>query len=258
METLSGATEVKQLWQSALGFLTQELQADRGVILHDELWDGEYAVADVRGVHPDEVWSGAALDLVLVRSVCKKKVPEIRTPQNQEHTALCVPILHEGRVLGLLYAHRLQANRPFDQGNLERTFAYANSLAPVLLRLCPPPAAPAEESYQPVAAEVPKVVGGRFEVLKQVMLGRFSTLYEAQDKATGTPLRLRRLDLESATREARLQTLREGRLLARLQHRNLPKVMEVIEDKTGIYLVLEEFQGRTLEEVVKTSGPVPP
>lgn len=258
METLSGATDVKQLWQNALGFLTQALQADRGVILHDELWDGEYAVADVWGVHPDEVWSGAALDLVLVRSVCKKKAPEIRTPNNQEHTALCVPILNEGRVLGLLYAHRLQAGRPFSPQDLERAFAYAQQIAPVLLRLAPPPAAPVEESFEPVAMEVPKVVGGRFAVLGQVMLGRFSTLYEAEDKATGTPLRLRRLDPEGASREARLQTLREGRLLARLQHRNLPRVMEVIEDRTGIYLVLEEFSGRTLEEVVKTTGPVPP
>ncbi len=258
MDTLSNATDLKQLWQGALDYMTGTLQADRGVILHDELWDGEYAVADVRGVHPDEVWSGAALDLVLVRSVCKKKAPDLRTPSNLEHTALCVPILHEGRVLGLLYAHRSKPQQAFDIEALERTHLYAQKMTPALLRMAPPPEAASQESFETQPVEVPKLVGGRFVVHRQMMLGRFSTLYEAEDRSNGTPLRLRRLDPESATREARMQTLREGRLLARLQHRNLPRVMEVIEDRTGIYLVLEEFSGRTLADVVKSDGPQPP
>jgi len=94
------------------------------------------------------------------------------------------------------------------------------------------------------------LVGGRFALQKPLLVCRFSTLYEALDRATGTPLVLRKLEGSDATsREARLQTLREGRFLARLVHRNLPKVLEVVEDGGQVYLVLEEFSGRSLEQV---------
>lgn len=42
--------------------------------------------------------------------------------------------------------------------------------------------------------------------------------------------------------------VREGRFLSRLQHRNLPRVQRNRKDRGGVYLVLEEFEGATLEQ----------
>ncbi|MEW6281407.1 MAG: ATPase, T2SS/T4P/T4SS family, partial [Candidatus Eremiobacterota bacterium] len=99
------------------------------------------------------------------------------------------------------------------------------------------------------------VVAGRFEVRGLLLEGRHSSLYRAMDRATGSPMVLRRLQ-EGATEEARQQLLREGRLLARLQHRNLPRILEVMEDQGRVVLVGEELAGRTLAAYVAEVGPV--
>ncbi|MBI3924755.1 MAG: Flp pilus assembly complex ATPase component TadA [Armatimonadetes bacterium] len=96
-----------------------------------------------------------------------------------------------------------------------------------------------------------RVVGGRYLILDEMMLCRFSTLYRAMDRVNGSPVVLRKLEESvggEARREARLQTLREGRLLSRLKHQNLPEVHEVLlEDEGDLYLVLEEIKGQPLD-----------
>jgi type IV pilus assembly protein PilB len=94
------------------------------------------------------------------------------------------------------------------------------------------------------------LVGGRYIVKDELMNCRFSTLYIAEDRVDGVPVVLRRLELPDSNPdeyfEARLQILKEGRLLSRLSHQNLPRVQEFIEDKGSMYLVLEEVAGQTL------------
>ena len=62
---------------------------------------------------------------------------------------------------------------------------------------------------------------------------------------------LRPLPFEGDETQVREQTLREGFVLARLHHRNLPRVLEVMEEDERLYLILEDFDGRTLDTVVK-------
>lgn len=97
------------------------------------------------------------------------------------------------------------------------------------------------------------IVGGRYAVGLPFLVCRFSTLYRGVDRTDNSPLVLRKLEGTDTSREARQQMLREGRFLSRLVHRNLPRVTEVIEDKGQVYLVLEEFLGTTLEQVVHES-----
>lgn len=95
------------------------------------------------------------------------------------------------------------------------------------------------------------IVGGRYRLGDEIMTCRFSTLYRAHDRSRGIPAILRKLELPPSSQnrywEARLQTLREGRVLSRLTHPNLPRVQEIIEDGEEMYLVLEELTGDTLQ-----------
>ncbi len=126
-----------------------------------------------------------------------------------------------------------------------------------------------------------RLVAGRYQLGKTVLTCRFSTLIQATDMKQGESMILRRLEMPSdgvrfpessvklpvthgqsdlsgaggdasakisKFREARNQLLREGRFLARLEHRNLPRVYEVLEDQGQVFLVLEDFSGQTLEQ----------
>ncbi len=97
-------------------------------------------------------------------------------------------------------------------------------------------------------------VQNRYEIKEEFLQCRFSTLYHAQDLVSQTPLVIRMVhqslpaDNPELRRNVRLQMFREGRALSALKHRNLPGVLDVIEDGDRIYLLLEDFRGRTMEQ----------
>ena len=116
----------------------------------------------------------------------------------------------------------------------------------------------------PKAAVGSSLIGGRYRVTEEVMKCRFSSLHRATDEFTGLPLVLRKLDgahkhLEAGGkapyhREARLQILREGRTLEKIQHRNLPRLRGVVEEGSDIYLLLEDMPGTTLQGLFEKEG----
>lgn len=101
-----------------------------------------------------------------------------------------------------------------------------------------------------------KSIQNRYEIKEEFLRCRFSTLYHAQDLISQTPLVVRMIhqslpaDNPELRRNVRLQMFREGRGLSSLKHRNLPGLLDVIEDGDRIYLLLEDFRGRTLEQFI--------
>ncbi len=104
-----------------------------------------------------------------------------------------------------------------------------------------------------------RILTRRYILKNEFLKGRFSTLYFAEDKKTSTSLVIRKMHTGSLVgekvlpKDVRLQILREGRILSKLSHRNIPKVLDVIEDGDEIYLILEDFKGNTLREFVEDS-----
>lgn len=101
------------------------------------------------------------------------------------------------------------------------------------------------------------LVAGRFRLLETIARGRFSALQRAVDLASEKTVVLRRIEENLPTPEVRQQLLREGSILARLSHRNLPKVLETIEDGETVYLILEDFRAWPLEEYLQGMGQPP-
>ena len=97
-------------------------------------------------------------------------------------------------------------------------------------------------------------IQNRYEIKEELMKCRFYTLYQALDLVSQTPLVIRMIhqslpaDNPELRRNVRLQMFREGRALSGMKHRNLPGVLDVIEDGDRIYLLLEDFKGRTMEQ----------
>lgn len=102
-----------------------------------------------------------------------------------------------------------------------------------------------------------RLIQNRYEITGEFLRCRFSTLFEAVDLVSRVPLKIRMLHDTLPTkdpkmrRDARTQILREGHALQKLQHRGLPKVLDIIEEGDRIYLLLDDFQGRTLEKFME-------
>jgi type IV pilus assembly protein PilB len=113
------------------------------------------------------------------------------------------------------------------------------------------PVSTPEEGGEPV------LINNRFALGEEMLVCRYSTLYHALDRTTGTPVVLRKLHelIAGNEREARLQMLREGRVLQKLNQRNIPRVLEIVEDTDDkVYLILEDFSGVTLEGFLAELG----
>jgi type II secretory ATPase GspE/PulE/Tfp pilus assembly ATPase PilB-like protein/serine/threonine protein kinase len=141
-------------------------------------------------------------------------------------------------------------------------------------KLIPEPAHPAEPEAQPAAlattepptatVSAPEVVeedpliGGRYKIGERFMDGRFSILYKGRDERAGLPVAIRHLESYFTSEDARTQTLREGRTLAKLRHPNLPRIRHLVSHKSDIYLVADEISGRTLAQAVEEDGAFDP
>ena len=213
------------------------------------------------------------MDLSLLRATVQ--MASLQVGKAEGRNALCCPVVVDGRTALIAYADRPEAEEEFSNEELERVLDFAELAARRLPKITP--AQPEPVPVQPEAPEPPPpppanpvtaeasayrpsgrslvgqgVVAGRFAVLQPLMTCRFSTLLYGLDRATQMPVVLRRLEMDGQPdREARLQMLREGRFLSRLQHRNLPRVQEIVEDRGGVYLILEEFEGVTLEDLAR-------
>ena len=103
-----------------------------------------------------------------------------------------------------------------------------------------------------------RLIGGRYRVVRRLGSGGMASVYLAEDERLGRPTALKRMhsELDPGLAE-RFQ--REARLGASLNHPNVVKVFDVVnEDEDGVTtLVLEYVDGETLAEVIRR-GPLAP
>ncbi len=255
---LPEGVSVAEIAQRLVSLLAVDLSAERVLILHDDLGNHEYQVVSHRKLDAHKVWTGEEVDLSLLRSTVQTGTLQIGRADGR--VSLCCPVVIGGHTAMIAYADRPESEEEFGADEIERVKNFAELAArrlPVPTPAAPPPPPPpppapvesAPTDYRPAGKSLvgQGLVAGRFAVLQPLMTCRFSTLLYGFCRAEQTPVVLRRLDTGGyPDREARQQLLREGRFLGRLQHRNLPRVSEIVEDKGDIYLVLEEFEGTSL------------
>ncbi|MBI5069538.1 MAG: protein kinase [Deltaproteobacteria bacterium] len=99
------------------------------------------------------------------------------------------------------------------------------------------------------------VIGGRFELVREVGRGGFGVVYEARDRQLGRAVAFKavRAGGKAALREERLQ--REAEAAARLSHPNIVTLHDMGRCEHGPFLVLELLRGQTLGERLE-QGPL--
>ena len=251
---LPEGVSVEEIATRMVSLLAVEFSADRVLILYDDQGNHEYQVLASRKLDAHRVWTGEEVNLELLRNTVQTS--SLQVGQVDSRYALCCPLVKEDRTVMIAYADRPVAEEEFSPEEITRILEFAE-LAVTRLpdsRPTPPPPVIAEvKDYRPSGRSLTgqALVAGRFAILEPLMTCRFSTLLYGLDRAHQLPVVLRRLEADSSDRDARMQMLREGRYLSRLQHRNLPRVQEIVEDRGQVYLVLEEFEGKLLEDVAR-------
>jgi tRNA A-37 threonylcarbamoyl transferase component Bud32 len=115
-------------------------------------------------------------------------------------------------------------------------------------------------------AEVPdeaRLVAGRYRLLDEIGRGGMGTVWRAEDELLGRHVALKKLHVPphlADDERDRLyeRTRREARSAARIAHPNVVVVHDVVDDGGLPCIVMEYVPSRTLGEVLKEDGPVPP
>ncbi|MCW2620814.1 MAG: serine/threonine protein kinase, partial [Frankiales bacterium] len=108
-----------------------------------------------------------------------------------------------------------------------------------------------------------RAVGGRYRLLERLGAGAMGTVWRAEDLTLGRHVAVKEvvfppgIDAEEAE-NLRERTRREARSAARLDHPSAVTVYDVVEEDGRPWLVMELVEARTLAEVIRADGPLPP
>jgi tetratricopeptide (TPR) repeat protein len=97
----------------------------------------------------------------------------------------------------------------------------------------------------------------QYELIKEIGLGGMGVVYEAIDRSLE-----RRVAVKKMRDEIRLEPhdrqrfIAEARMVAQLHHPAIVDIYGIVEDSTDVYLVFEFVEGRTLQDALKSDGPM--
>ncbi|MCC8074163.1 MAG: serine/threonine protein kinase, partial [Clostridiales bacterium] len=110
-----------------------------------------------------------------------------------------------------------------------------------------------------MATGVGTVIDGKYEILKQIGKGGMSTVFLAMDK---------RLNKQWAIKEIRKNgngkndevvvnsLIAEANLMKRLDHPTLPRIVDIIDNGTTIYVIMDYIEGESLDKVLAEYGAI--
>jgi serine/threonine-protein kinase len=109
-----------------------------------------------------------------------------------------------------------------------------------------------------VALSFESLVGGRYEIGQRLGVGGMSEVYAATDQRLGRQVAVKflRAEVDDPTARARIEG--EARAAAALSHPNIVNVFDAGDYEGRPYVVMELADSRSLADVIRDEGPLPP
>ncbi|MEV6932261.1 protein kinase [Dactylosporangium sp. NPDC051485] len=109
----------------------------------------------------------------------------------------------------------------------------------------------------------PPVVADRYRILEPLGVGGMGRVWRARDETLHRDVAVKQIILppellDSARDVAMERTLREARAAARLSHPNVVRVYDVLAAEGQPWIVMEYVPSRSLDQVIRTDGPLEP
>lgn len=100
------------------------------------------------------------------------------------------------------------------------------------------------------------LIDGKYKILNEIGHGGMSTVYLAINEKANKPWAVKeiRKSCRKDFQMIRQSLLMEVELLKKLKHPNLPSIIDVIDEKENIMIVMDYIEGNTLEKVLSEQG----
>ena len=103
------------------------------------------------------------------------------------------------------------------------------------------------------------VLDGKYEILKEIGRGGMSIVYLARDNRLNKQWAVKEMKNDgSKSRETLLKGLeREANILKDVDHPVLPRIVDIINSRGIIYVVMDFIEGTNIAEILKDEGAQP-
>lgn len=104
------------------------------------------------------------------------------------------------------------------------------------------------------------VIDGKYEILRELGRGGMSIVYLAMDKRLNKQWAIKefRKDKDDENRRVALESLlKEANIMKKLDHPTLPRIVDIIDQDSTIYIVMDYIEGESLNRVLDAYGAQP-
>lgn len=105
-----------------------------------------------------------------------------------------------------------------------------------------------------------EIIDGKYEILREVGRGGMSIVYLAMDKRLNKQWAIKefRKDKDDASKQVALKALLdEANLMKKLDHPTLPRIVDIIDNKQTVYVIMDYIEGESLNKVLDAYGAQP-
>ncbi|MDX3249270.1 serine/threonine-protein kinase, partial [Streptomyces sp. ME18-1-4] len=103
---------------------------------------------------------------------------------------------------------------------------------------------------------------GRYRLVESIGQGGMGRVWRATDEVLDRQVAVKEMRIDGLdpedTRTRRERTLREARATARIDHPNVVRVYDVVDEGERLWIVMELVAGRSLERIMAEEGPLSP
>jgi serine/threonine protein kinase len=99
---------------------------------------------------------------------------------------------------------------------------------------------------------------GRYQVIRELGRGAQSVVYLARDPQLERSIAIKTMHFDAASQRGNAALLGEARIVGKLRHPNIVPIFDAGEAGGDPYLVFEYVPGKTLAQVLRESGAMPP
>lgn len=105
-----------------------------------------------------------------------------------------------------------------------------------------------------------EIIDGKYEVLREIGRGGMSIVYLAMDRRLNKQWAIKefRKDKDDANKQVALKALLdEAHLMKKFDHPTLPRIVDIIEQSSTVYVVMDYIEGESLNKVLDAYGAQP-